>query len=383
MNKNSDPSVNRLAFIDGLRGLAILGVIYHHLFSAFTPPGYEATTIFGVEVYPYALLSNGWLGVSLFFFLSGFVLYYPYINQNRQMNSRKSVMDFYFRRAKRLLPLYYFSILICAFFMHRTYTDPSFFKHLLMLFTFTNIFTVDQYFPPINWVLWSLGIEVWFSLLFPLVILAIHKLGHHTTLILVIVLSLIVRIIGADEEYALKGNPYLNPVKDSILGCMDAFVIGMFCCYVCVNNKFGFIRASNAILFVILGLGIGFAGCVIWDLIAMKKIATEFSAYVSLVLSLSFMLVVVSLYRLNSMIKWVFSNWPLRVLGMMCFSLYIWHGVLMVAMFSTVRWVFTPTIVIHYYLVLLCIAALSYRYIEFGSVSDTRKLFGFASRSKS
>jgi uncharacterized membrane protein len=60
--------------IDGLRGVAICAVIFQHAFSHGISHALVAT---GVVGFPY-LLDNGWMGVSLFFILSGFVLSLPY-----------------------------------------------------------------------------------------------------------------------------------------------------------------------------------------------------------------------------------------------------------------------------------------------------------------
>ena len=114
-NSNND----RLAFVDGLRGLAIFAVIYHHLFSRFTAPGYESFELGGFQLFPFTYLSNGWMGVNLFFFLSGFVLYLPYVMRKRTINNRQNLWEFYKRRAQRLMPLYYICLFISVVFFFK------------------------------------------------------------------------------------------------------------------------------------------------------------------------------------------------------------------------------------------------------------------------
>ncbi len=65
--------IGRLAEINGLRGIAILAVVWHHLSFALVP---TPPHLWGMPTEP--VLWNGWMGVNLFFILSGFVLYLPY-----------------------------------------------------------------------------------------------------------------------------------------------------------------------------------------------------------------------------------------------------------------------------------------------------------------
>src|SRR5690242_8532584 len=97
-------SPQRLSFINGLRGVALLGVVLHHSFFHRFRYGLETGRLGPLEV----LGSSGWLGVNLFFFLSGFVLYYPYLLGRRRMESLADVRWFLRHRAERLLPLYLF-----------------------------------------------------------------------------------------------------------------------------------------------------------------------------------------------------------------------------------------------------------------------------------
>ena len=82
--------------IDGLRGLAILAVIYQHAFSHGVSQALAAHGLF-----PY-LEDDGWMGVSLFFILSGFVLARPFIADPCTLHDMDDVFIFYQKRAKRL-----------------------------------------------------------------------------------------------------------------------------------------------------------------------------------------------------------------------------------------------------------------------------------------
>ena len=100
---------SRNAFIDLLRGVAILGVVLHHLFwPTLDAAAYRLDVLgHGLSLY---FFNNGWLGVNLFFVLSGFVLYRPGIAADRA-----SVFDYYRARATRLWPLLFiFITFICV-----------------------------------------------------------------------------------------------------------------------------------------------------------------------------------------------------------------------------------------------------------------------------
>jgi peptidoglycan/LPS O-acetylase OafA/YrhL len=76
--------MGNVPLLNGLRGLAVLGVVWQHLFWIFNVPGTRPLEIGWLTLAGNPLASNGWMGVNLFFFCSGFVLYLPYCTGRRR-----------------------------------------------------------------------------------------------------------------------------------------------------------------------------------------------------------------------------------------------------------------------------------------------------------
>ena len=300
------------------------------------------------------------------------MLYYPYISSQRTLHDSVDLKDFYYRRAKRLLPLFYLNVFISAFLIPQAPGAEGFYEKLLLVCTFTNIFTLDHFISPFNFVLWSLALEVWFSLLFPLMVALFNRFGYKIVVTCVVMISLGARIYGLDEGFQLRGTDYLNPVRDSIFGRLDDFVLGMLCCYVCVSNRFKYITSNNGYLFTLTGFALGLAACLLWDSVVLERSSISTVPFVNILLNSAFFLVVVSLYRSSNLLNRLFENWPFMLLGMMCYSLYVWHGVILMGIMRLDMKDFgLPT----FFLALLVISTLSYRYIEFGHVRDSKRLF--------
>src|SRR5436190_4496676 len=93
--------VERFAAVDGLRGVACLAVVLHHAY-------YHA----GRYQWPLGLprlLSYGYLGVEIFFVLSGFCLAYPLLNTAKPAASWSTYAK---RRARRILPAYWAALIL-------------------------------------------------------------------------------------------------------------------------------------------------------------------------------------------------------------------------------------------------------------------------------
>lgn len=363
----------RLGVINGLRGYAILSVVCYHIFSRFTEPGQTTFALLGLELPVSALLQNAWMGVNIFFLLSGFVLYLPYARGERQMNKAADTRDFYRRRFRRLMPLYYFGLLVCVVFVyHPEPGSARFFSDAFFMGTASFNFVEDLYYPEYNWVLWSLGLEIWFSVLFPFLVRLARRIGMGKLLVVVMLLSLATRIFG-EHQYGGSFNLQLDPIKDSLLGRLDEFLLGMALCHLYVHR--GRLGRPTALLCCALGaLGL-YAAAWGYDAVALESLPRSVVPLLYFPISLgTFLLTYGALSLKPGPVRLLFTNPPLQWLGLICYSLYLWHGVLTLTLFTRPE---------HYDLlplacnltIILLVATLSYRYIEYGSKRETRELF--------
>jgi peptidoglycan/LPS O-acetylase OafA/YrhL len=358
--------MQRLSVINGLRGYAILGVIYFHLLGVmFNQPGWLTINIGSFVIMPLTYLSNGWVGVNLFFILSGFVLYLPYATGNRDFSGKRSILVFLKHRAARLFPLYYIAIIISIIFiLHQTNVQEwAFWKQTLLMFTFTFNFTKETFIPPHNYVLWSLGIEVLFSLIFPLLVMTIKNKGIRFFAIAVFCFSFLVRALSHFyPEYQVA--PHLNMIKDSLAGRLDDFVTGMLLCHLWHGNWKANWFKNNAEFLFLLSLLVITIGFYFSDYVFLGFAPDWTEPFINTVFQMGFAMIIFSLlYMRQNMLRYLFTNKFVQLSGMMCYSLYLWHG--------NMRWFFIMDYSVlrisSYLFFLFLLSFLTYRYIEFGN----------------
>jgi peptidoglycan/LPS O-acetylase OafA/YrhL len=148
--------------LDGLRGIAILLVVFYHNF------GFSNYFFFG------------WLGVDLFFVLSGFLITDLLL---KTFHSPNYLKNFYVKRVLRIFPLYYFSLVLFliilpliknfpldfSYYINNQWWFWAYLQNWLLIFKDTgNATTALQHY-------WSLAVEEQFYLIWPLVILLFKK----------------------------------------------------------------------------------------------------------------------------------------------------------------------------------------------------------------
>ncbi len=155
----------RIPELDGIRAIAIGMVLLLHVFFGYSNP---AGALDFLPRPIFQLLGHGWLGVDLFFVLSGFLITGILLDTREQPHYFR---NFYIRRFLRIMPLYFTMLIVWSFF----YQGYSQYFWLSSIFggNLASLFHVRV--PHGPGVLWSLAIEEHFYLLWPLVVLLLNR----------------------------------------------------------------------------------------------------------------------------------------------------------------------------------------------------------------
>ncbi len=333
--------------IDGLRGLSILLVIlFHAKISGF---------------------SNGFIGVDIFFVISGFLI--TSIILKDLNNSQFSLKNFYFRRAKRILPVLLL-ILLAASVLAFLYMLPNDFTHfakwllasLVMLPNIAAWHVMGNYFSPAAdslplLHLWSLGIEEQFYLISPifLIILVKYSSNQKSLLFFIFLISLfswLLALWGA-INYP-RAAFYLLPARswELLLGSLVAIIHtnGR-------NNSFKFMN------YWLLPLG------ALLCLVPSNKLPI----YIFLEQNLAclFAAIIVLAGKESLKVNQILGSRFLVFIGLISYSLYLWHWLLL-SFLSYQEAGISTGFISKFILILLSflLAFLSWKYVEY----PTRKL---------
>lgn len=100
-------------------------------------------------------------------------------------------------------------------------------------------FTKTMWFPSYSGVLWSIGVELWFCVLFPFLLLAMHKWKPYPILGICFFVSVIIKIIGLKIAGGI-----INHISDNVLGDLMYFAAGMTVAYLYANNMRRSVRSA-------------------------------------------------------------------------------------------------------------------------------------------
>lgn len=300
--------------LDGLRALAVFGVIAYHLGLPFVP--------------------GGFLGVTLFFVLSGYLITDILLtewNKDRKINMK----SFFIRRGKRLLPSVYF-LLICLV-AYVTVFRPDLFENLksevlpaaFFVSNWWYIFNDIPYFasfatPSLLNHFWSLAVEVQFYLIWPVLLFLMQRFIRKNWV--KIALTAAAAVISA-LLMALLYQPGLDPsriyygtdtrVFSLLLGACLAFALPSVKIAAAMRHRR--IRVATSIIGFISLLAVIVMSCVI----------TQYDDFLylggMLVFSAASALVIGAAASPATIIGKIFAFRPLRYIGKISYGVYLWQ----------------------------------------------------------
>lgn len=316
-------SVKRIDVIDGIRVLAIGLIAWFHIWQqSWLAPFFS---IGKLHISFMALPRAGYLWVDMFILLSAFQLFLPHAREMILGETTIGTLEFYKRRARRILPSYLLSVLIClyiALFGNEFAKIADMIKDLVTHLTFTLTFWHETYlWTKLNVVLWTVAILVQFYILFPLLSKAFKK-QPLITFVAMSAIGIVFRILFVNT--AEEPSMFINQLP----AFFDVFALGFIGAYAFVwfNKKAKYQYYAPIMTLISLG-------CLVAIYYAMNDLAgvvghSELQHWQGT--NRNWVAVVFLVFILSTAysIKWyrfIFSNKVMVFLSSISFNFYIWH----------------------------------------------------------
>lgn len=324
--------------IDGLRAIAVVSVIIYH---------------FDFHLAGSKILSSGFLGVDIFFLISGFLISSIIINKLEANNF--SFKRFYYRRARRILPALIFTLIlssICAWFI-MTPNDLAKFAETLLstIFISSNYYFLseDSYtaiassFKPLLHT-WSLSLEEQFYLIYPLILLASWRYckKYFNYIFAGLTLASIVSMKFSGEELAFYS-----------LHCRAwEFCLGTIIAYTKLKSKVKYHQSLSWTGILLISI----------SLIGFKSELSQLS--LASIISITGTALIILAADQKNLINSFLSSRPMVRIGLISYSLYLIHQPAIV--FLRLNQIQEPNIMTKILVIasLLVLANLSWQWIE-------------------
>ena len=330
MSSPTDQGRHYVASLTGLRGIAALFVFIFH-YSYFNPGIRLDLSIPFIGKALQTPLTFGFAGVDLFFVLSGFLLALPFARATLSGSAQPPLIQYYKRRLLRVFPAYYAQLAIILIFgaWFITWQPLNGVSLLAHLFMFFNIgWNPVQ---PIVGIWWTLPVELSFYLVLPF-IASFMRPGRWILFLLAgIFLSMLYRIWSVDHFAAAPGGTVFL-VASLLPGSLPEFLLGASAAMIIQKYDLQGIKRPTA--WVLDGLFL--AGVILTNVWFWKVMLPYGSIFWSghwsmviapLALGLPLSMIVISLYWGSRIGSLLFANPVVYFLGLISYSLYLWHFV--------------------------------------------------------
>jgi len=300
-------STHRIRSIDGLRGFAVIAVVFYHSKVSFLP------------------VPGGFVGVDVFFVISGYVVCKSL--QNAIDNDSLKMVEFYARRIVRLFPMLFLTLaltILVSYILLYPFDFVDVLKSVVSInFLAGNVWfwkksadyfnQTNSYSPLIH--TWSLGVEEQFYLLFPILLLVINRVRSQIRSILVGSISLIFALLSI-----LLSSKFPNAVFYLMPFRVWEFALGSCVYFLHQNSKMEILRyklLTNVLQ--LLSFSSIIAICFTFNPLVENVM---FAQMISGLASAS--LILLTGHR-RSRKSWILSNRLIVAIGVISYSLYLLH----------------------------------------------------------
>jgi peptidoglycan/LPS O-acetylase OafA/YrhL len=348
--------MNRIKQLDGLRGIAvILVLLFHYLNNSYSNS--ESTYLNQFEISISKITSIGWVGVNLFFVLSGFLIATTLLN-NRKSSSFFST--FYLRRFSRIIPIYFLLLLLYFFFAsYFKYIDTVLFEKPIPLyhyFLFIQNFVMSSqghFGPNALTPTWSLAVEEQFYLLIPFLIFYLTDKQLLFCCLLLMSTSPIFRFYSSNwyQEYT------------HFLSRMDAPCYGVLAALLIKNKNWWIFLKKN--LFILFGTFI---------ILIFLFLVMHFKCLNHSIISIVFFFALLGILELqaNHFIYKLLSSKLFTTIGLYSYFIYLYHQLINGLLFLSFSKNLNPVLENHQdylieitaLLITFILAKVSYKYLE-------------------
>ena len=355
MNAQSLPPARaRLEFLDALRGLAAVYVLVYHMLllpqpNLLAPRWAEKVAL------------NGGTGVTMFFIVSAFSLYYT---MPLRLRERSPTFNFYLHRFFRIAPLFYF--LIAATLVRDAWAFGV--RHSLpeigasMAFLFNLIPTRQEGFV---WVSWTIGVEMLFYAVFPLLYARVKTLG--ASIALFFAALMLWQVVGLVLDYSVMPEAWKQSILHwNVLRHFPIFAVGIVIYHVFVSLPHAHAPSESA---TGTGNALVWAGVFGYAALLQGWLPNVFGDsyyWQGLVFACMFMGLALSPWRLV-------VNRATRFLGKISYSVYLVHTTVIFFLAPVYHWIYrhAPALTACFLgslaltlLLVLPLSWLTYRFVE-------------------
>lgn len=217
--------------LDGLRAIAIILVLFRHAIRPFADAGHSTLTFLGYDLL--IPMANGWVGVDLFFVLSGFLVTHHLLKRSPREITGQDVREYLIRRFLRIVPAYYAVVFLIVLGWVPGYSVPAdgleqqLFRHLLFL---------QDYYPSgLMASFWSLGVEEKFYFAIPFLVIPLTRVPtareqlRRLTLLLALPVGLRLLTYISQPAAAHHYQTCFFTLRSPFHLAVDALLIGTMC----------------------------------------------------------------------------------------------------------------------------------------------------------